>query len=69
MDLRSVGGLAGLPDFEAHEVCRKQASRFEVSQPAVTTPRSRLRPAGSALPFVPFYDWEPNRSYEGEPTI
>ncbi|KAJ0135061.1 Uncharacterized protein HZ326_21905 [Fusarium oxysporum f. sp. albedinis] len=41
-------------------------SDSEVSQPAVTTPRSRLRPAGSALPFVPFYDWEPNRCQAGE---
>ncbi|RSL41598.1 hypothetical protein CEP54_015771 [Fusarium duplospermum] len=44
-------------------------SDSEVSQPAASVPRSRLRPAGGALSFVPFADWEPERSYEGEPTI
>uniref|UniRef100_A0A8H7K5G2 Uncharacterized protein n=1 Tax=Bionectria ochroleuca TaxID=29856 RepID=A0A8H7K5G2_BIOOC len=32
-------------------------------------PRSRLRPAGSALGFVSYADWEPGRSYDSEPTI
>lgn len=39
------------------------------SQHPNPAPRSRLRPAGSALTFVPFADWEHGRSYEGEPTI
>src|SRR2546421_4376453 len=39
------------------------------SQPATLVARSRLRPAGSALTFVPFANWDPERSYEGEPTI
>lgn len=37
----------------------------EESQPA---PRSRLRPAGAALTFVPHADWNLERSYEGERT-
>ncbi|KAI9155809.1 hypothetical protein HJFPF1_08398 [Paramyrothecium foliicola] len=39
------------------------------SQQSNPAPRSRLRPAGSALTFVPFADWEQGRSYDGEPTI
>ncbi|KAK3369554.1 hypothetical protein B0T24DRAFT_632826 [Lasiosphaeria ovina] len=39
------------------------------SRPATLVPRSQLRPAGSALAFVPFANWEPERSYLGEPTI
>jgi len=39
------------------------------SQPATLVPRSRFRPAGSALAFVRFTNWEPGWSYEGEPTI
>lgn len=31
--------------------------------------RSWLRPVGSALTFLPYADWEPERSYEGEPAI
>ncbi|RKK81781.1 hypothetical protein BFJ68_g17590 [Fusarium oxysporum] len=56
-------------DVSDAQISTVATSDSEVSQPAATAPRSRLRPAGSALAFVPFNDWEPNRSYEGEPTI
>jgi hypothetical protein len=36
---------------------------------ATTPPPSRLRPAGSALAFVPYANWKPDKSYDGEPTI
>ncbi|KAL0930260.1 uncharacterized protein CTRU02_214335 [Colletotrichum truncatum] len=49
------------PEFETSE--------SDTSQIATLTQTSRLRPAGSALSFVPYADWEPERSYEGEPTI
>ena len=39
------------------------------SQPRTLVSRSQLRPAGSAFSFVPFTNWEPERSYAGEPTI
>ncbi|KAK1989646.1 hypothetical protein LX36DRAFT_717410 [Colletotrichum falcatum] len=45
------------------------SSDSETSEPAPLTHISRLRPAGSALAFVPYADWEPERSYDGEPTI
>ncbi|KZL80244.1 hypothetical protein CI238_13294 [Colletotrichum incanum] len=45
------------------------SSDSETSDPAPLTHISRLRPAGSALTFVPYADWEPERSYDGEPTI
>lgn len=41
----------------------------EVSEPAAPGRRSLLRLAGSALAFVPFADWDPEQSYENEPTI
>ncbi|KZL80461.1 hypothetical protein CI238_13420 [Colletotrichum incanum] len=44
------------------------SSESETSEPAALTHISRLRPAGSALTFVPYADWEPERSYDGEPT-
>ena len=44
-------------------------SEDEESRPATLVARSRLRPAGSALTFVPYADWEPGRSYDTEPTI
>lgn len=44
-------------------------SEDEESQPATLASRSRLRPAGSALAFVPYANWEPERSYDTEPTI
>ncbi|KAH7108890.1 hypothetical protein B0J13DRAFT_527170 [Dactylonectria estremocensis] len=56
-------------DASDSQNCDLQISDSEVSQHATPAPRSRLRPAGSALAFVPFADWEPDRSYEGEPTI
>ncbi|KAH7112246.1 hypothetical protein B0J13DRAFT_590914 [Dactylonectria estremocensis] len=56
-------------DASDSQNCDLQTSDSEVSQHAAPAPRSRLRPAGSALAFVPFADWEPDRSYEGEPTI
>ncbi|KAF6802793.1 hypothetical protein CMUS01_15261 [Colletotrichum musicola] len=45
------------------------SSDSETSESAASTQTSRLRPAGSALTFVPYADWEPERSYDGEPTI
>ncbi|KAE9565849.1 hypothetical protein CGMCC3_g17975 [Colletotrichum fructicola] len=39
------------------------------SQPAPVAQGSRLRPAGAALTFVPYADWEPEQSYENEPII
>ncbi|CAM1508712.1 Fc.00g055600.m01.CDS01 [Cosmosporella sp. VM-42] len=61
-------------DWPSDDASEAQVSDFstsdsEVSQPAASAFRSRLRPAGGALTFVPFADWEPERSYEGEPTI
>ncbi|KAM0390251.1 hypothetical protein ACHAPZ_011622 [Fusarium culmorum] len=63
-----------MDDWSSDDVSEAQISTVttsdsDVSQPAASAPRSRLRPAGSALAFVPFDNWEPNRSYEGEPTI
>ncbi|KAK2755629.1 hypothetical protein CKAH01_17298 [Colletotrichum kahawae] len=44
-------------------------SSDDASQPAPVAHRSRLRPAGAALTFVPYADWEPEQSYENEPII
>ncbi|RFN43710.1 hypothetical protein FIE12Z_12052 [Fusarium flagelliforme] len=54
---------------EAQISADSSTSDSEVSQPAASALRSRLRPAGCALTFVPFADWEPERWYEDEPTI
>lgn len=53
-------------DSQNHDV---SASSSDESQHLTLAPGSRLRPAGSALAFVPFADWEPERSYKDEPTI
>ncbi|GJC88125.1 hypothetical protein ColLi_10963 [Colletotrichum liriopes] len=45
------------------------SSDSEASEFATLAQRSQLRPAGSALTFVPYADWEPERSYNSEPTI
>lgn len=45
------------------------SSEDEESQLATLAPRSRLRPAGSALAFVPYANWDSKRSYDTEPTI
>ncbi|KAJ0335530.1 hypothetical protein KNSL1_013569 [Colletotrichum chrysophilum] len=45
------------------------SSSDDASQPAPVAHRSRLRPAGAALTFVPYADWEPGQSYENEPII
>ncbi|KAI6356683.1 hypothetical protein MCOR31_010582 [Pyricularia oryzae] len=44
-------------------------SDSETCEPTSTTRISRLRPAGSALTFVRYADWDPERAYDGEPTI
>ncbi|KFA55563.1 hypothetical protein S40293_09988, partial [Stachybotrys chartarum IBT 40293] len=49
--------------------CGLSTSDSENPEPASLVPRSRLRPAGAALTFVPFANWDPERSYDGEPTI
>ncbi|KAH8652835.1 hypothetical protein BGZ61DRAFT_468434 [Ilyonectria robusta] len=56
-------------DASDSQNCDLSTSDSEASQHATSAPRSRLRPAGSVLAFMPFADWEPERSYEGEPTI
>ncbi|KAK2024535.1 hypothetical protein LX32DRAFT_705392 [Colletotrichum zoysiae] len=45
------------------------SSDSETSDPAPLTYISRLRPAGSALTFVPYANWELERLYDGELTI
>ncbi|SPO02456.1 uncharacterized protein DNG_05129 [Cephalotrichum gorgonifer] len=45
------------------------SSEDEESQLATLASRSRLRPAGSALAFVPYANWDPERSYDTELTI
>lgn len=56
-------------DARDSQECDFPTSDSEESQHATPVPRSLLRPAGSALAFVPFADWEPERPYKGEPTI
>ncbi|KAK1722921.1 uncharacterized protein BDZ83DRAFT_409201 [Colletotrichum acutatum] len=55
-------------DSESHPSV-PSSSFDDTSQRAPLAHRSRLRPAGAALTFVPFAEWEPERSYDDEPTI
>jgi len=44
-------------------------SVFSDSEESTVPPRSLLRPAGSALLFVPYADWKPELTYDHQPPI
>lgn len=56
---------------DASDSCNSNpsCSDSETSEPTSLALTSRLRPAGSALTFVRYADWDPERAYDGEPTI
>lgn len=58
-----------IDDASDSSICDFSTSDSEESHFATFAARSQLRPAGSALVFVPFADWDPERSCEGERTI
>ena len=55
------GSQPQTPDLSSSEDEESQVTNFET--------RSHLRPAGSALAFVPYANWEPERSYDSQLVI